>query len=99
MRLVLAVFLSVPSQSNGLLRDLQTITVMNSQLVHLVFTNWWVNVHALVLTPFVANIEHHEAQGSAFEKSSVLGNPVAVFMDNLKDPFGRVSFNANPALK
>ena len=57
------------------------------------------NVHALASSPFVENIERDAAQGSAFEDPSGLVNPAADFMDNLEDPFGGVSFNANPAVK
>lgn len=53
----------------------------------------------LASSPFVVNVERDAAQGSAFEDPSGLVNPAADFMDNLEDPFGGVSFNANPAVK
>lgn len=51
----------------------------------------------LASSPFVGNVERDAAQGSA--DPSGLVNPAADFMDNLEDPFGGVSFNANPAVK
>ena len=49
--------------------------------------------------PFVENVEREGSQGAAFEDQSGLVNPAADFMDNLEDPFGGVSFDANPAVK
>ena len=49
--------------------------------------------------PFGGNVERDSSQGAAFEDQSGLVNPAADFMDNLDDPFGGVSFNANPAVR
>ena len=54
--------------------------------------------NVLASSPFVAVVERDTAQGSAFEDPSGLVNPAADFMDNSEDPFGGVSFNANPAV-
>lgn len=43
------------------------------------------------LTPFVGNVEHQDPSGFV--------NPAAQFVDSTEDPFGGVSFNANPAIK
>ena len=43
-------------------------------------------------TPFVGNVTEHE-------DPSGLVNPAADFIDNTEDPFGGVSFKANPAVK
>ena len=42
-------------------------------------------------TPFVGNVECQDPSG--------LVNPAAQFLDSTEDPFGGVSFNANPAIK
>lgn len=42
--------------------------------------------------PFIGNVTEREDH-------SGLVNPVADFIDNIDDPFGGVSFNANPAFK
>ena len=42
--------------------------------------------------PFVGNVTEHE-------DPSGLVNPAVDFVDNIDDPFGGVSFNANPAFK
>lgn len=49
--------------------------------------------------PFGGNVERDSSQAAAFEDQSGLVNPAAEFMDNLEDPFGGVSFNANPAVR
>ena len=56
-------------------------------------------VDASASCPFAGNFERDAVQGSTFEDPSGLINPAADFMDNLEDPFGGVSFNANPAVK
>lgn len=56
-------------------------------------------VDVLASSPFIGNVERDAAQGSAFEDPSGLVNPAADFMDNSEDPFGGVSFNANPAVR
>lgn len=55
--------------------------------------------NVLASSPFIGNVERDAAQGSAFEDPSGLVNPAADFMDNSEDPFGGVSFNANPAVR
>lgn len=55
--------------------------------------------NVLASSPFIGNVERDAAQGSAFENPSGLVNPAADFMDNSEDPFGGVSFNANPAVR
>lgn len=56
-------------------------------------------VNVLASSPFIGNVERDAAQGSAFEDPSGLVNPAADFVDNSEDPFGGVSFNANPAVR
>ena len=55
--------------------------------------------NVLASSPFIGNVERDAAQGSTFEDPSGLVNPAADFMDNSEDPFGGVSFNANPAVR
>jgi len=55
--------------------------------------------NVLASSPFIGNVERDAAQGSASEDPSGLVNPAADFMDNSEDPFGGVSFNANPAVR